>query len=218
MTLRVVLADDSTLIRDLIARVLRNEGVDVVGEVGNATALLEVVSEHKPDLAVVDIRMPSSDPVGIEAAMTIRANHPATAVLLLSEYIETDAAMKLLTDGEGGVGYLLKERASDDEFILAVKAVAAGGTSIDPILVNRMMNRPRRQRRPIDDLTDREREVLSLMAEGKSNHAIGVALHLSKRTVEAHTSAIFDKLGLRLEVDDNRRVLAVLTYLRSSGS
>jgi DNA-binding NarL/FixJ family response regulator len=220
MSLRVVLADDSVFVRVGVAGMLRDAGVDVVDEVGDAQALLDSVERHRPDIAVVDIRMPPLSAVdGIEAATAIRAAHPGMAVLLLSQYVETDAAMKLLADGAAGVGYLLKDRVSDiDEFVSAVYAVAAGGTAIDPILVTRMLARPHRGRRPLDDLTDRERGVLALMAEGKSNQAISAQLCLGLRTIETHISAIFDKLGLRPEQDDHRRVLAVLTYLRAIGS
>lgn len=219
MALRAVLADDSVLIRGGIARVLQDEGVDVVGEAGDALELLRLVGELAPDIAVVDIRMPPTKTVdGIDAAMKIRAEHPETAVLLLSQYVETVAAMKLLAGGAERVGYLLKERVSDSEFISAVNAVATGGTAIDPILVTRMMDRPHRGRLLLDNLTDRERQVLSLMAEGKSNQAIGAALFLGLRTIESHVSAIFDKLELRPEPDDHRRVLAVLTYLEATAS
>jgi DNA-binding NarL/FixJ family response regulator len=219
MTVRAVLADDSALIRGGIARVLQDKGVEVMVEVEDATALLRAVGEHRPDLAIVDIRMPPSYTVeGIEAAITIRAQHPGTAVLLLSQYVETAAAMRLLAGGASGVGYLLKERVSDiDEFIAAVHTVVAGGTVMDSDLVTRMMERPHRGRRGLDDLTKREREVLSLMAEGKSNQAIRAQLFLTLRTVEAHISAIFTKLGLHPESDDHRRVLAVLTYLKAIG-
>ncbi|HJQ48745.1 MAG TPA: response regulator transcription factor [Amycolatopsis sp.] len=219
MTLRAVLADDSVLIRGGIARILQDEGVEVVGEVGDATALLRLVGECRPDVAVVDVRMPPSHTVdGIDAAMKIRAEHAHTGVLLLSQYVETAAAMKLLAGGADSVGYLLKDRVSDSDFISAVNSVATGGTAIDPILVTRMMDRPHRGRQLLDNLSDREREVLSLMAEGKSNQAIGAALFLGRRTVESHVSAIFDKLELRPEPDDHRRVLAVLTYLKATGS
>jgi DNA-binding NarL/FixJ family response regulator len=227
--LRVVLADDSGLIRGGIARVLQDGGFKVVAEAGDAAGLLRAVDEHRPDIAVVDIRMPVSDTApaldlgattvaGIEAAVTLRANHPGTAVLLLSQYIETDAAMKLLAGGAAGVGYLLKDRVSDVEFLSAVDRVAAGGTAIDPILVTSMIERPHRGRRPLDELTARERAVLALMAEGKSNQAISTELGLGRRTVETHISAILDKLGLRPEADDHRRVMAVLTYLRATGT
>lgn len=218
--LRVVLADSSTLIRGAIARVLQDDGMQVVGEVGDATALLRVVDQHQPDIAVIEIRMPPSNTVdGIETAMTIRANHPRTAVLLLSQYVETDAAMKLLEGGAAGVGYLIKDRISGiDEFIWAVNTVAAGGTVIDSILVDRMMDRAHRGHKPLDELTDREREVLALIAEGKTNQAIGAELFLSRRTVERHISAIFNKLGLQPEPDDHRRGSAILIYLKATTS
>jgi DNA-binding NarL/FixJ family response regulator len=219
MTLRAVVADDNAFVRFAVARLLEDGGVEVVTQVENADALLRAVGEHWPDIAVVDIRMPSTDEVaGIEAAIRIRSEYPGTAVLLLSQYVETAAAMRLIAGGAAGIGYLLKDRVSElDGFIEAVRTVATGGTAMDHELVTRMMERPHRGRLPIDDLTEREREVLALMAEGKSNPAIGALLSLSKRTVETHVSAIFGKFGLRAQPDDDRRVLAVLAYLRSTG-
>lgn len=218
MALRAVVADDLVLIREGIAHVLRSAGVEVVGEIGDAAALLEAVERYRPGIAVVDIRMPPSNTVeGIVAAMTIRERHPETAVLLLSHHVEIDSAMKLLAGGAAGIGYLLKDRVSDiTDFISSVTAVASGGTRLDPILATRMMERPHRGRRPLDELTGREREVLALMAEGKSNQAIASQLLLGRRTVEAHVSAIFGKLGLRPAPDDDRRVMAVLIHLKSS--
>lgn len=216
--LRVVVADDSVLLREGIARLLRDEGIDVVGEAGDAPTLLRLVDETRPHIAVVDIRMPPTHTTeGIVAAATIRADHPDTAVLLLSQYVETDHVMNLIADGAAGLGYLLKDRVADiDEFIDTLNRVAEGGSAIDPSVVSRMVARPHRDSRPIDMLSTREREVLGLMAEGRSNRAIGAALFLGERTVEAHVRAIFLKLDLHPEPEDHRRVLAVLKHLEAT--
>ncbi|WP_280439759.1 protein kinase domain-containing protein [Nocardia cyriacigeorgica] len=218
--LRVVLADDSGLLRGGIVRLLQDEGIEVVGEAGDAPSLLWLVGTHRPTVAVVDIRMPPTHTTeGIDAAMTIRSEYPGTAVLLLSQYVETDHVSSLIATGTEGLGYLLKDRVSDiDEFIGDLRRVAAGGCAIDSSVISRMVARPHRQRRPIDELSEREREVLALMAEGRSNKAIGAALFLGERTVEAHVRAIFVKLGLHPEPDDHRRVLAVLEHLRASNA
>ncbi|MBF6435206.1 protein kinase [Nocardia cyriacigeorgica] len=218
--LRVVLADDSALLRGGVVRLLRDEGIDVVGEAGDAPTLLRMVDEHRPTVAVVDIRMPPTHTTeGIDAAMAIRSDFPGTAVLLLSQYVETEHVSSLIAAGTAGLGYLLKDRVSDiDEFVGDLRRVADGGCAIDPSVISRMVARPHREQRPIDGLSEREREVLALMAEGRSNKAIGAALFLGERTVEAHVRAIFVKLGLHPEPDDHRRVLAVLEHLRSANA
>ncbi|WP_280236830.1 protein kinase domain-containing protein [Nocardia cyriacigeorgica] len=218
--LRVVLADDSALLRGGITRLLRDEGIEVIGEAGDAPTLLRMVGDHRPAIAVVDIRMPPTHTTeGIDAAMTIRSEYPGTAVLLLSQYVETEHVSGLIAAGTAGLGYLLKDRVSDiDEFVGDLRRVADGGCAIDPSVVSRMVARPHRSRRAVDELSEREREVLALMAEGRSNKAIGAALFLGERTIEAHVRAIFLKLGLHPEADDHRRVLAVLEHLRSANA
>ncbi|MFC8383178.1 protein kinase [Nocardia sp. NPDC057272] len=214
--LRVVLADDSALLRQGIARLLEDEGMEVTGQAGDAAALLSLVRAHRPDVAVVDIRMPPTCTTeGIDAAVVIRRDFPETAVLLLSQYIETESVLDLLSGGARSLGYLLKDRVSDiDEFVTALHRVAEGGSAIDPDLVGRLVSRPHHGAVPLDALSTREREVLRLMAEGRSNRAIGAALFLGERTIETHVRSIFVKLGLQPEPDDHRRVLAVLTHLR----
>ncbi|MFD6895370.1 protein kinase [Rhodococcus sp. NPDC060086] len=216
--LRVVLADDSVLIREGIRSLLSDEGLDVVGEADDSDTLIDVVARTRPDIAVVDIRMPPTHTVeGIDAARTIRTDYPETAVLLLSQYVESEYVMDLLATGAAGVGYLLKDRVGDiDEFVDALHRVADGGSAIDPGVVSRMVSRPHSDSRPVDDLSTREREVLTLMAQGRSNRAIGATLFLGERTVEAHIRSIFLKLGLHPEPEDHRRVLAVLRHLESS--
>ncbi|HET7236730.1 MAG TPA: response regulator transcription factor [Actinomycetota bacterium] len=219
--MRVAVADDSVLFREGLARLLSDGGFDVVGQAANADELLALVGEvppdRRPDVAVVDIRMPPSHTTeGLVAAKTIRAEHPDIGVLVLSQYIETEHAMDLLSDGSGGAGYLLKDRVADiDGFRDAVQRVGEGGSAIDPEVIARLVQR-KRAVDPIADLTDRERDVLALMAQGRSNRAIGAALSLSEKTVEAHVRAIFTKLGLLPAPDENRRVLAVLAFLRST--
>lgn len=218
--MRVAIADDAVLFREGLARVLVDGGFDVVGQAGDAEELLTIVRDapvgRPPDVAVVDIRMPPTHTTeGLVAARAIRAEHPEVGVLVLSQYIETEHAMDLLGDGTGGTGYLLKDRVSDlDGFRDAVRRVGEGGSAIDPEVIAQLVRR-RRAVDPIAALTEREREVLSLMAQGCSNRAIGARLHLSEKTVEAHVRAIFTGLGLVPAPDENRRVLAVLAFLRS---
>ena len=213
--MRVILADDSVLLREGLARMLSESGFEVVAQVGDAEALLAAVDADPPDVCIVDIRMPPTNTtVGLQAAMHLRVHHPRVAVLVLSQYVETRFAIELLARGTDGVGYLLKDRVGDvSELLAAVRSVVAGRSVIDPTVVSRLVGR-RRQADPMETLTAREREVLEQMAEGRSNRAIGERLFLSPKTVEAHVSAIFSKLGIEDTADDNRRVLSVLTWLR----
>jgi DNA-binding NarL/FixJ family response regulator len=216
MTLRVVLADDSILLREGISRLLVEAGFEVVAQAGDPAALLAAIREHRPDVAIVDIRMPPTyTDEGLRAAEAIRAEHgTAIGVLVLSQYVETTFALRLVADGAGGVGYLLKDRVEDlDDFADAVRRIAKGGSVIDPEVVAQLVGR-RRAKVPLDDLTEREREVLALMAEGRSNQAICDRLYLAPKTVEAHIANIFSKLELLPAPDDHRRVLAVLAHLR----
>ena len=216
VTLRLVLADDSVLLREGIARLLVEAGFEVAAQAGTADELLAAVREHRPDVAIVDIRMPPTHTdEGLRAAEAIRAEHgTAVGILVLSQYVETTFAMRLVADGAGGVGYLLKDRVEDlDDFSEAIRRIARGGSVIDPEVVAQLVGR-RRARVPLDDLTEREREVLALMAEGRSNQAICDALFLAPKTVEAHIANIFSKLELLPAPDDHRRVLAVLAHLR----
>ena len=213
--MRVVLADDSVLLREGIARLLEETGFDVVGQADNPEQLLLKVRSYSPDVAIVDIRMPPSyTDEGLRAAREIRERHPGTGVLVLSQYVEPAYAMELLGENAEGVGYLLKDRVSDvDEFAAAVRRVAEGGSALDPAVVSQLVGRRRRDD-PLDELTPREREVLELMAEGRSNQAIAERLVITLRAVEKHVTSIFAKLRLPATSEDHRRVLAVLTYLR----
>jgi DNA-binding NarL/FixJ family response regulator/class 3 adenylate cyclase len=214
--LRVVLAEDSVLLREGIARLLEDGGFEVVGQAGNAEELLLKVRSYRPAVAIVDIRMPPTHTdEGLRAAKEIREQHPETGVLVLSQYVETGYALELLADSAEGVGYLLKDRVSDlDEFRAAVRRVAEGGSALDPTVVSQLVGRRRRDD-PLDDLTPREREVLELMAEGRSNAAIAERLVVTERAVEKHVTSIFGKLRLAPAAEDHRRVLAVLAYLRA---
>jgi DNA-binding NarL/FixJ family response regulator len=211
---RVAIAEDSVLVREGIARVLGNAGFEVVAEVGDADELLAAVRELKPDVAVVDIRMPPGGADdGLVAALQIRAELPQVGILVLSQYVEEHYAMRLLEDGAEGVGYLLKERVGEvGRFIDAVQRVAEGGSALDPEVVSNMLGR--RGEDPLAELSPRERDVLGRMAEGLSNRAIAGELEVSERAVEYHVTSIFGKLDLRATGNEHRRVLAVLAYLR----
>jgi len=213
---RVVIAEDSVLLREGIGRLLEESGFEVAGHAGDGEDLLRKVGAHKPDVAVVDIRMPPTHTdEGLRAAHRIRAEHPDTAVLVLSQYVEETYALDLLSESTERTGYLLKDRIADIEtFTDAVRRVASGGSALDPEVVGMLLGRRRRED-PLAALTPREREVLGLMAEGRSNFAMADALVVSERAVEKHVTAIFSKLGLPPAVEDHRRVLAVLAFLRS---
>jgi DNA-binding NarL/FixJ family response regulator len=213
---RVVLAEDSVLLREGVARILDEAGFEVVGQAGNADELLLKVRSYSPDVAIVDIRMPPTHTdEGLRAAQEIRENHPTCGVLVLSQYVEATYAMELLAESAEGVGYLLKDRVSDvNEFADAVRRVGEGGSALDPTIVSQLVGRRRRDD-PIDQLTPREREVLGLMAEGRSNSGIAEQLVVTERAVEKHVTSIFSKLRLPAASEDHRRVLAVLAYLRS---
>jgi DNA-binding NarL/FixJ family response regulator len=213
---RVVIAEDSLLLREGLERLLAENGLDVVGSSGDADELLRNVERCAPDVAVVDIRLPPThNDEGMRAALEIRAAHPDTGVLVLSQYVEVGLAMQLLAESAEGAGYLLKDRISDvEDFAAAVRRVATGGSAIDPIIVSTLLSR-RRSDDPLDALTPREREVLELMAEGRSNQGIADKLVITLRAVEKYVSSIFGKLGLPSSGSDSRRVLAVLLYLRS---
>jgi DNA-binding NarL/FixJ family response regulator len=214
--MRVMIADDAVLFREGLARVLEAAGIDVAAQVGDAEQLLAMVRGDPPDAVVVDIRMPPTHTrEGLDAGQRIRAEHPQVGVLVLSQYVEPHHAMQLLENGTSAVGYLLKDRVADvREVVDAVRRVAAGGSVIDPEVVAQLVSR-RRARDPIQELSERERQVLVLMAEGRSNQAICQRLFLSPKTVEAHVRSIFTRLDLHAAPDDHRRVLAVLAFLRA---
>ena len=213
--LRVVIAEDSGLLREGLARLLVDAGLDVVATVGDGAGLISAAEQHRPDIAVVDVRMPPGyRDEGLKAAIEIRHRLPDLTVLVLSQYVEERYGAELLESGAVGVGYLLKDRVADvSDFIKAVHDVASGGTVLDPEVVSQLLSRRRRDGR-LAALTPREREVLSLMAEGRSNHAIARTLYVTEGAVEKHVKNIFGKLGLAQTGADHRRVLAVLTYLR----
>ena len=214
---RVVIAEDSVLLREGITRLLEESGFEVAGQAGDAEDLLRKVGAHKPDVAVIDVRMPPTHTdEGLRAARRIRAEHPGTGVLVLSQYVEEAYALDLLSESTESTGYLLKDRVADVEsFIDAVQRVADGGSALDPEVVALLLGR-RRRKDPLAALTPREREVLALMAEGRSNSSMAAVLVVSERAVEKHVTSIFSKLDLPPAAQDHRRVLAVLAFLRST--
>jgi len=216
---RVVIADDSVLLREGAVRILQEAGIEVVGQAGDAEDLLRKVRAHLPDVAIVDIRMPPTNvDEGLQAAETLRAELPDVGVLVLSQYVEESYAQRLMSSGTEGVGYLLKDRVADiDRFVDAVRRVGEGGSALDPEVVSLLLGR-RRQEDPLAEITPREREVLALMAEGKTNRAVSETLYVSERAVERHVTSIFGKLDLPTTDQDHRRVLAVLAFLRGSSS
>ena len=213
--MRVVVADDAALLRQGVARLLTDAGFDVVGESASAEDLLDQVRTRKPDVAIVDIRMPPTHTdEGLRAALEIRASHPGVGVVVLSQHADIGLAMKLLDGSAVGVGYMLKESVSDsDELAEAVKRVAHGGSVLSPAIVSQLIGRPRLDN-PLERLTPREHEILALMAEGRSNQGIAERLDISERAVQKHATSIFDKLDLPAGANDHRRVLAVLRFLR----
>jgi len=214
--LRVVLADDAVLFREALASALSSAGMDVVGQAADGRDALELVRRLHPDVAVLDVRMPPTRTTeGLEAAAAIRAELPSVGLLILSQDVETRHVLRLLRDSPRGVGYLLKDRVGNlAEFIDAIDRIGRGGSVVDPEVVSTLLGRGRAAG-PLDDLTARERQVLELMAEGRSNIAIGERLGLTERTVESNVRIVLSKLGLEPAAEDHRRVLAVLTYLRS---
>jgi DNA-binding NarL/FixJ family response regulator len=218
VTTRVVIADDSLLVREGIARVLEDGGFEIAGQAGDVDGLLELIGSASPDVAIVDIRMPPTyTDEGLRALTKIREQHgQSMGVLILSHHTEAAFAMRLLSEGSTGTGYLLKDRIADlEDFTDAVRRVARGGTVVDPAVVGPLVNGVRAKPDPLAELTDREREVLALMAEGRSNQAIAERLFVTSKTVEAHTASIFSKLELVPAPDDHRRVLAVLAFLEA---
>ncbi len=213
--MRIVIADDAALLRQGAARLLEDAGFEVVAQAGDADDLLRKVRAHTPDVAIVDVRMPPDNTDdGLRAALTIRQELPDVGILLLSQYVEDRYLSELLAGGGDGVGYLLKDRVADAERLTdAVERVAAGGSVLDPEVVAQMLGR-RRDDGPLTSLTEREREVLTLMAEGRTNRAIAGELFLSERAIERYVTGIFSKLDLTASPEDHRRVLAVLAYLR----
>ena len=214
--LRVVIAEDAVLLREGLRRVLTDAGLDVAGVAGDAVELVSLVAAFRPDVVLADIRMPPTQTTeGLRAALEIRRRWPGTAVIVLSQHVETEHLFELLAGDPRGIGYVLKERVADiTQFTDAIRRVSSGESVIDPQVVSRLVARPRRDS-PLQTLTERELAVLALMAEGRSIHAIAAQLFMSPKTVETHVGNLFAKLGLLPAAEDHRRVLAVLTYLRS---
>jgi DNA-binding NarL/FixJ family response regulator len=214
--MKIVIAEDSVLLRAGLVRLLADSGAEIVGEAADAAALLAAVDESRPDIVITDVRMPPTHTdEGIRAALSIRKNHPQVAILVLSQYVEQYHATELLSGDNAGVGYLLKDRVADvDDFIASVRRVAAGGTALDSEVVSQLLTHTR-QKQPLDSLTPREMDVLRLMAEGRSNGAVAKELFISEGAVEKHVSSIFAKFSLMPADTDHRRVLAVLHYLEA---
>jgi DNA-binding NarL/FixJ family response regulator len=214
--MRVVIADDNLLVRDGLATLLEDAGVEVPARASSAEELMHQVDAHAPDVAIVDVRMPPTHTdEGLKAAHEIRARHPEIGIMILSQHVEVGVAMRLLAESPEGLGYLLKDRVADlDDFVATLRQVAGGGSALDPEIVRRLLSSARGGG-PLDRLTDRERDVLELMAQGLSNHAIADQLAITLRSTEKHVSSIFGKLGLPATGAEHRRVLAVLRFLRS---
>jgi DNA-binding NarL/FixJ family response regulator len=213
---RVVIADDSLLIRDGLASLLRDADVDVVAQTGSPDDLLLKVASYRPDVAIVDVRMPPTHTdEGLRAAEEIRRRYPDVGILILSQHVEIGIATRLLSESADGIGYLLKDRVTDlDDFIAALRRVAEGGSALDPQIVSQLLTKGRGADDPVNLLTPREREVIELIAEGRSNKGIGERLVITERAVQKHVTSIFLKLGLQQSDDDHRRILAVLAYIR----
>jgi DNA-binding NarL/FixJ family response regulator len=216
--MRVVVAEDSVIIREGLVRLLTEAGFDVVGQAGDGAELLRQVDTHRPDVAVVDIRMPPTHTdEGLQAARELRRRYPGLGVLVLSQHVRPSYAFELLSEGTDGIGYLLKDRVSDlEELAEGIRRVGGGGSVLDPSVVAQLVNRRKMGNDPVDELTERELEVLGLMAEGRSNKAVADRLFITEHTVEKHVQNIFAKLRIPATTDDHRRVLAVLTFLNSS--
>jgi DNA-binding NarL/FixJ family response regulator len=216
--MRVVVAEDSVIIREGLVRLLTEAGFDVVGQAGDGAELLRQVDAQRPDVAIVDIRMPPTHTdEGLQAARELRRRHPGLGVLVLSQHVRPSYAFELLSEGTDGIGYLLKDRVSDlDELAEGIRRVGGGGSVLDPSVVAQLVNRRKMGNDPVDELTERELEVLRLMAEGRSNKAVADRLFITEHTVEKHVQNIFAKLRIPTTTDDHRRVLAVLTFLNSS--
>ncbi len=213
--MRVVVADDAVILREGLARLLAEAGIEIAGLAADKEELVALVERERPDVAIVDIRMPPTHTdEGLRAAKEIRASRPGTGILVLSQHVRASYALELLSDGSDGIGYLLKERVSDlGELASSVERVAHGGSVLDPLVVEQLVGGPRGRDDPVEDLTEREREVLSLMAEGLSNRALAARLHVTEHTVEKHVKSIFATLRLPPSPDDHRRVRAVVAYL-----
>jgi DNA-binding NarL/FixJ family response regulator len=216
--MRVVVAEDSVIIREGLVRLLTEAGFDVVGQAGDGAELQRQVDTHRPDVAIVDIRMPPTHTdEGLRAARELRRRYPGLGVLVLSQHVRPSYAFELLSEGTDGIGYLLKDRVSDlEELAEGVRRVGGGGSVLDPSVVAQLVNRRKMGNDPVDELTERELEVLGLMAEGRSNKAVADRLFITEHTVEKHVQNIFAKLRIPATTDDHRRVLAVLTFLNSS--